>query len=156
MKKILALTLAAVMAAGMSTVAFAADDNNYLRFGTEGQVVVDMNDDGKFLGDGKDKVANFSNGKVDLEEIPGGKKVAIVLKDASGYIDDKDDILVINNAGVIIRMSVKDISIYGRSAQGVKMMNLDEGVQVISIARTEHEEEESQAGEDPAAEERKE
>ena len=71
-------------------------------------------------------------------------------------VDDKDDILVINNAGVIIRMSVKDISIYGRSAQGVKMMNLDEGVQVISIARTEHEEEESQAGEDPAAEERKE
>ncbi len=92
MKKILALTLAAVMTAGMSTVAFAADDNNYLRFGTAGQVVVDMNDDGKFLGDGKDEVANFQNGKVDLDEIPGGKKVAIVLKDDNGYIDDKDDI----------------------------------------------------------------
>ena len=92
MKKILALTLAAVMTAGMSTVAFAADDNNYLRFGTAGQVVVDMNDDGKFLGDGKDEVADFQNGKVDLDEIPGGKKVAIVLKDANGYIDDKDDI----------------------------------------------------------------
>jgi DNA gyrase subunit A len=56
-------------------------------------------------------------------------------------VNDGDDILVINNAGVIIRMAVKDISIYGRAAQGVKMMNLGEGVQVISIARTDHEEE---------------
>ena len=53
-----------------------------------------------------------------------------------------DDILVLNNAGVIIRMAVAGISTYGRAAQGVKLMNLDEGVKVISVARTDHEEEE--------------
>ena len=34
------------------------------------------------------------------------------------------------------------ISVYGRAAQGVKIMNLEEGVKVISFARTDHEEEE--------------
>ena len=60
-------------------------------------------------------------------------------------VSDEDDILVINDAGVIIRMAVKDINVYSRSAQGVKLMNLDEGVKAISIARTDHEEEETGA-----------
>ena len=37
------------------------------------------------------------------------------------------------------------ISTYGRTAQGVKIMNLEEGVKVISFARTDHEEEEEAA-----------
>ncbi|WP_186566800.1 DNA gyrase subunit A [Lawsonibacter celer] len=57
-------------------------------------------------------------------------------------VNDEDDILVISDAGVIIRMAVSGISTYGRAAQGVKIMNLEEGVKVISFARTEHEEEE--------------
>ena len=57
-------------------------------------------------------------------------------------VSDADDILLINDAGVIIRMAVSGISTYGRSAQGVKLMNLDEGVKVISFARTDHDEEE--------------
>ena len=57
-------------------------------------------------------------------------------------VSDEDDILVINDAGVIIRMAVSGISVYGRAAQGVKIMNLEEGVKVISFARTDHEEEE--------------
>ena len=61
-------------------------------------------------------------------------------------VSGEDDILVINDAGVIIRMAVKDINVYSRSAQGVKLMNLDEGVKVISIARTDHEEEETGEG----------
>ena len=58
-------------------------------------------------------------------------------------VSDADDILVINDAGVIIRMAVSGISTYGRAAQGVKLMNLDEGVKVISFARTDHEDEET-------------
>ncbi|MCI8473917.1 MAG: DNA gyrase subunit A, partial [Oscillospiraceae bacterium] len=56
-------------------------------------------------------------------------------------VSDNDDVLVINDAGVIIRMACNGISCYSRGAQGVKLMNLDEGVKVISIARTDHEEE---------------
>ncbi len=67
-------------------------------------------------------------------------------------VSDADDILVINDAGVIIRMAVSGISTYGRAAQGVKLMNLDEGVKVISFARTDHEDEETaQEEETPSA-----
>ena len=59
-------------------------------------------------------------------------------------VSDADDVLVINDAGVIIRMAVSGISIYGRTAQGVKIMNLEDGVKVISFARTDHEEEEEE------------
>ena len=61
-------------------------------------------------------------------------------------VSDEDDVLVINDAGVIIRMAVSGISTYGRTAQGVKIMNLEEGVKVISFARTDHEEEEAEEG----------
>ena len=61
-------------------------------------------------------------------------------------VNDNDDVLVINDAGVIIRMAVSGISTYGRTAQGVKIMNLEEGVKVISFARTDHEEEEEDTG----------
>ena len=57
-------------------------------------------------------------------------------------VDGTEDILLINSQGVIIRMATDDVNVYSRGAQGVKVMNLDEGVKVISIARTEHEEEE--------------
>ena len=69
-------------------------------------------------------------------------------------VNENDDILIVNDAGVIIRMPVTDISVYGRAAQGVKLMNLDEGAKVISIARTEHEEDQQEApaegGDSPA------
>ena len=63
-------------------------------------------------------------------------------------VNDQDDILVINDAGVIIRMAVSGISTYGRTAQGVKLMNLEEGTKVISFARTEHEEDEEDTQEE--------
>lgn len=66
---------------------------------------------------------------------------------------DEDDLLIINDAGVIIRMAVKDINSYSRTAQGVKVMNLDDGVKVISIALTDHEEpEDEEIIEEPAGE----
>ena len=64
-------------------------------------------------------------------------------------VNENDDVLVINDAGVIIRMAVSGISCFGRSAQGVKIMNLNEGVKVIAFARTDHVEEE-EAQEAPA------
>ncbi|HJB57113.1 MAG TPA: DNA gyrase subunit A [Candidatus Flavonifractor intestinipullorum] len=61
-------------------------------------------------------------------------------------VDENDDILIISDDGTIIRTHAAGINVYSRTAQGVKVMNLNEGVKVISIARTEHEEEE-EAGE---------
>ena len=85
MKKILALTLAAVMAAGMTTVAFAVDkDVNFEYSNDNNYIVVDRNDSGKF-GDGKagdadiDVTYNVSGGEfTGFKREDGGKKIAIV------------------------------------------------------------------------------
>ena len=61
-------------------------------------------------------------------------------------VSGDEDILLINDQGVIIRMAAQDVNIYSRTAQGVKVMNLDEGVKVISLARVEHEEDEEENG----------
>lgn len=60
-------------------------------------------------------------------------------------VDESDDILIISDDGTIIRMAVKDINIYSRATQGVKLMRVQENSKVISIARTETEESEENA-----------
>jgi len=67
-------------------------------------------------------------------------------------VSDEDDILVMNDAGVMIRMACRGINCYSRGAQGVKIMNLAEGTKVISMTRTEHEEPEEEPPEGEAAE----
>ncbi len=59
-------------------------------------------------------------------------------------VDETDDILIISDDGTIIRMDVGGISTYGRATQGVRLMRVQEGSRVISIARTEKEEEEEE------------
>lgn len=56
-------------------------------------------------------------------------------------VTDDDDIMLITSDGVVIRLHSAEISTYGRQTQGVRLMRLDDGVQVVSVARTEHEEE---------------
>ena len=55
-------------------------------------------------------------------------------------VSEDDDILIISDDGTIIRTHAAGINVYSRTAQGVRVMNLADGVKVISIARTEHEE----------------
>ena len=57
-------------------------------------------------------------------------------------VTDLDDIMLITDEGTIIRMAASDISKYKRATQGVRLMRLDDGVKVVSMARTEQEEEE--------------
>jgi len=57
-------------------------------------------------------------------------------------VDDNDDVMLIENGGVIIRMAASDINTYGRGTQGVIVMRVEEGNEVISIQRTDKEEEE--------------
>ena len=72
---------------------------------------------------------------------------------AMKVVNESDDILIISDDGTIIRTHAIGINVYSRTAQGVKVMNLSEGVKVISIARTEREEEEEETGLPPAGEE---
>ena len=55
-------------------------------------------------------------------------------------ITDEDDIILITSDGIIIRTHTDEISSYSRQTQGVRVMKLDEGIRVVSVARTEREE----------------
>ena len=57
-------------------------------------------------------------------------------------VDDTDDIMLIENGGVLIRMAAADINIYGRDTQGVILMRLESGSRVISVDRVDREPEE--------------
>ncbi len=59
-------------------------------------------------------------------------------------VSDADDVMLIENGGVIIRMAASDINTYGRATQGVRVMRVDEGNEVISIQRTDKEETEEE------------
>ena len=58
-------------------------------------------------------------------------------------VDDGDDVMLIENGGVLIRMAAADINTYKRGTQGVILMRLGEGNQVISVSRVDREDEEA-------------
>ena len=56
-------------------------------------------------------------------------------------VRDSDEVMLITDAGQIIRVPVEDISVYGRNTQGVKVMVTAEDEKVVSMARLEETEE---------------
>ncbi len=52
-------------------------------------------------------------------------------------VDDDRDIMLITNEGILIRISVSDISVIGRNTSGVKLMNIDadSNIRVATIAK---------------------
>lgn len=59
--------------------------------------------------------------------------------------DDNQEIILISSAGQTIRLGIKDIPALGRATQGVRIMRLNDGDRVVSLAlvdKTEHEDEE--------------
>lgn len=57
-------------------------------------------------------------------------------------VDDTDDIVMISNDGIVIRIRANDVRIMGRYATGVRVMRVNgEDVKVVAFTRTEHDEE---------------
>ena len=50
-------------------------------------------------------------------------------------VDEKDQMMLINSDGILIRLQVEGISIYGRVTSGVKLMKTEDEVNVVSIAK---------------------
>ena len=65
-------------------------------------------------------------------------------------VGDSDDVMLIENGGVIIRIPASSINVYKRDTQGVIVMRIEEGNQVVSLERVEAMEEEDK-GEEPQA-----
>jgi DNA gyrase subunit A len=49
-------------------------------------------------------------------------------------VTDKDDVMLVTDSGKIIRSRVKGIPVIGRNTQGVRLIALDKGERVVSLA----------------------
>jgi len=57
------------------------------------------------------------------------------------FVHEEEDILLITDDGTIIRARAADVRLCGRATQGVRIMKLAEGSQVVAVCRAEPEEE---------------
>ena len=55
-------------------------------------------------------------------------------------VGERDDVMLIENGGVIIRVPASSINVYKRRVQGVIIMRIEEGSQVVALERVENEE----------------
>ena len=88
-----------------------------------------------------------------IDEYPqksrGGKGViSIQVSERNGNVvgavsvDNDDEIMLISDQGTLIRTPVKDISVFGRNTQGVRLVNLNDTEHLVSLERIiEYEEE---------------
>ena len=76
-----------------------------------------------------------------------GKVVALA------NVTEENDLMIITQSGLTIRMSVSEIRETGRAAQGVKLINLREGDAIASVTVVPKEEEEEPAAEEQSLQE---
>jgi DNA gyrase subunit A len=76
----------------------------------------------------------------------GGKGVkAFQLTDKTGQlaaikeVSDGDDLMIINRSGILLRTSVSDLRVMGRATQGVRLIRIQEGDAIASVARVANE-----------------
>jgi DNA gyrase subunit A len=50
-------------------------------------------------------------------------------------VEDDDDVMLISNKGTLVRTRVSEISVVGRNTQGVGLIRLNDGEQLVGIAR---------------------
>jgi DNA gyrase subunit A len=81
-----------------------------------------------------------------LDDFPthgrGGQGViALQITDRNGrmvgalQVSAEDEIMLMSQAGVLVRTPVKDISVVGRNTQGVRLIRLEEGDQLSGLER---------------------
>ena len=61
-------------------------------------------------------------------------------------VQEDHDLMMITNEGIVIRISIDDISVIGRDASGVKLMNIekDSDTRIVSIAKVKDDEKDAQ------------
>lgn len=79
-----------------------------------------------------------------LQSRNGLGKINYKVSEEKGYVcgikvvDEDDDLILISNDGVIIRIAVQDVRIMSRYATGVRVMRLGEDDRVVTFVRAEH------------------
>jgi DNA gyrase subunit A len=120
----------------------------------EGDAVVSM----EMLSPGADILTVSENGygkRTEMDEYRlqsrGGKGI-ITMKatDKTGrvvggqQVTEDDQLMLVTNKGKIIRLRIKDIRVIGRNTQGVRLIDLEEGERVVSLARLAEKEEDEE------------
>ncbi len=84
--------------------------------------------------------------RTEIKEYPvqgrGGKGVISIKTTSKGgnavgvlQVRDEDEIVIITNSGKVIRTKTNNIPIQGRSTQGVRLMDLEEGDRIVGIGK---------------------
>ena len=145
-----------IFAATRNGMGIMFDENNVRPMGrtTTGVKAITLSDDDYVVSadfaDKEDKLLNVTeNGygkRTDAEAFNvqhrGGKGVKVhQITDKTGLlsgvikVSDNEELMIVTSEGVIIRLRGKEISTFGRVSQGVKLINLDDGVTVAGIAK---------------------
>jgi len=81
----------------------------------------------------------------------GGKGVKTInVTDKTGAlvaiknVTDADDLMIINKSGIVIRIVVSELRVMGRATQGVRLITLKGNDEIASVAKIEHEDEETE------------
>ena len=165
------------LTSGNDEVLIAADTGKVIKF-TEDQVRqmgrsasgvkgIDIDDENKVVGatlscEGKYVLAVTTNGFGKMSPIEdyrmtnrGGKGVLTVHSNekvgtltALLAVNGDEDLIVTTNKGIIIRVSLEQIKIAGRNTQGSRIIRLDEGQSVATIAVTNPKENEEEVVEE--------
>jgi DNA gyrase subunit A len=75
-------------------------------------------------------IGRGGQGVLDIKTSARNGKVVGVLS-----VVDEDEVMMITQGGIAIRQPVSDISVIGRNTQGVRVIRLDEGDRLISVAK---------------------
>lgn len=145
-----------IFAATRNGMGIMFDENNVRPMGrtATGVKAITLSDDDYVVSadfaDKEDKLLNVTeNGygkRTDAEAFNvqhrGGKGVKVhQITDKTGLlsgvikVSDNEELMIVTSEGVIIRLRGKEISTFGRVSQGVKLINLDDGVTVAGIAK---------------------
>lgn len=85
-----------------------------------------------------------------LQSRGGSGIITIKVNDRNGpvvnamQVTDVDDIMLVTNGGKVIRSKAKEISVIGRNTQGVRLISMDDGESVVTVAKLAEAEEENE------------
>ena len=54
------------------------------------------------------------------------------------HVTDDDELMIINKSGITIRMAVNTLRVMGRATQGVKLIRINDGDSISSVAKIEY------------------
>lgn len=121
-------------------------------FNVDGSEVIGLatNEEGKYIltitKKGYGKKSNLDDYRITSRGAKGVRTANLNEKTgdlvAMRSINGDEDCMIMTDAGIIIRISLKQVSVIGRAATGVKFINIKEGEGVSNVAILDHESEE--------------